>query len=148
MNAFKENDLKVKDKTLSTANPDGFVLSELTNLAKEINKENHNKGFWDTEDKFYSAFNPADSFDLSLDKALMVQKLALIVSEISEGIEGLRKDAQDDHLPQYDSLSVELADTLIRILDFCGYYGINIGKITKEKLLFNRSRPHKHGKEF
>jgi len=39
----------------------------------------------------------------------------------------------------------ELADVIIRIMDFCGKHNINIGAITIEKLRFNRSRPHRHG---
>ena len=45
---------------------------------------------------------------------------ALIHSEVSEAMEGLRKNLQDDHLPERPMVEVELADTAIRCYDFLG----------------------------
>ncbi len=42
----------------------------------------------------------------------------------------------------------EFADCIIRILDACGYYGIDIEAALKEKIEFNQHRPYKHGKQF
>lgn len=39
----------------------------------------------------------------------------------------------------------ELADTIIRILDICGYYGIDIDEIVAEKMTYNETRSHRHG---
>lgn len=50
----------------------------------------------------------------------------LVVSELAEGLEGVRKDLMDDHLPKRKMIEVEVADALIRILDLCGKYGFNI----------------------
>ena len=44
--------------------------------------------------------------------------LALMTSEISEALEGFRKNLKDDHLPHRDMAEVEIADHLIRTLDF------------------------------
>lgn len=46
--------------------------------------------------------------------------LMLVVSELSEAMEGERKDKWDDHLPHRRMAEVELADTKIRIFDFAG----------------------------
>src|SRR5690606_34482374 len=40
--------------------------------------------------------------------------IALMHSELSEALEGIRKNSNDDHLPHRKSVEVELADTLIR----------------------------------
>jgi NTP pyrophosphatase (non-canonical NTP hydrolase) len=40
----------------------------------------------------------------------------------------------------------EMADVIVRILDFSGKHGIDIEKAVLEKMAFNRTRPHKHGK--
>lgn len=48
--------------------------------------------------------------------------LLLINSEIYEAFEGLRKNLNDDHLPQYKQFDVEIADTIIRLLDLMGHY--------------------------
>lgn len=39
----------------------------------------------------------------------------------------------------------EAADVLIRLCDFCEEHGINLAHAAAVKLLFNRSRPHRHG---
>lgn len=48
------------------------------------------------------------------------QEITLIHSEISEATEGLRKRLKDDKLPKYPMYIVELADTIIRCLDYLG----------------------------
>jgi len=65
---------------------------------------------------------------------------ALIVSEISEAYEGHRKNSMDDHLTEYPMVHAELADAMIRILDYCGGMNIPIGKIMAEKMAYNRNR--------
>lgn len=50
--------------------------------------------------------------------------LALIASELSEALEGERKDLMDDHLPHRKMAEVEMADAVIRILDFSGGFDI------------------------
>ena len=47
----------------------------------------------------------------------------LMHSEVSEGVEGLRKNLMDDHLPSYPMVACELADTIIRILDYMALCG-------------------------
>lgn len=39
----------------------------------------------------------------------------------------------------------ELADVLIRTLDFFSALNIDVGKAINSKLLYNRTRPHRHG---
>lgn len=50
--------------------------------------------------------------------------------------------------PGYDKpegIPIELADTIIRCLDFCGLYGIDIEAAVAEKMAFNMTRPFRHG---
>ena len=46
--------------------------------------------------------------------------VCLFHSELSEAMEGDRKGLMDDHLPQYPMFQVELADFVIRCLDWLG----------------------------
>lgn len=52
------------------------------------------------------------------------QLLALIASELSEAMEGERKDLMDDHLPHRKMAEVEMADVIIRIMDYSGAFGL------------------------
>jgi NTP pyrophosphatase (non-canonical NTP hydrolase) len=66
--------------------------------------------------------------------------LCLVHSEISEAMEGARKDLNDDHLPDRKMFEVELADAVIRILDIAGLYNLDLGGAIQEKLAYNLSR--------
>jgi NTP pyrophosphatase (non-canonical NTP hydrolase) len=66
--------------------------------------------------------------------------LCLVHSEISEAMEGHRKDLPDDHLPHRSMFEVELADALIRILDMAGAMGLDIGGAFDEKRAYNATR--------
>lgn len=66
--------------------------------------------------------------------------LMLIVSEIAEAMEGERKGLQDDHLPHRLMAEVELADALIRIFDYAGMQGYDLGGAFAEKLEYNKTR--------
>lgn len=80
----------------------------------------------------------------------------LMVSEISEMMEGVRKDLPDTHLPHRKMEEVEAADLLIRLLDYCGYRGLDIAGAVHEKLAYNvtrqdhtnEARRAAHGKKF
>lgn len=84
------------------------------------------------------------------------EKLCLIHSEISEAMEGHRKNLMDDKLPHRKMAEVELADAVIRIFDLAGAAGFDLGGAMAEKLQYNAARAdHKienrvkdHGKKF
>ena len=66
--------------------------------------------------------------------------LALIHSEVSEALEGERKNLMDDKLPHRRMAEVELADAVIRILDYCGGFGYDLQGAVMEKLDYNKTR--------
>lgn len=66
--------------------------------------------------------------------------LCLIHSEISEAMEGHRKNLMDDKLPHRPMLEVELADAVIRIFDLAGAKGFDLGGAIAEKRAFNAQR--------
>ena len=72
--------------------------------------------------------------------ALFPVRLMLIVSELAEAMEGHRKSLKDDHLPDRDMAEVELADAVIRIFDWAGEMGYDIGSAIAEKLAYNAQR--------
>jgi hypothetical protein len=48
------------------------------------------------------------------------EMLMLMVSELSEALEAHRKNLQDDKLPQFHGIDVELIDCIIRAMDLLG----------------------------
>lgn len=66
--------------------------------------------------------------------------LMLCVTELAEAMEGARKGLKDDKLPHRSMVEVELADTIIRILDMAGGFGYDVGGALAEKLVFNTQR--------
>lgn len=71
--------------------------------------------------------------------------IALIHSELSEALEGERKDLMDDKLPHRKMAEVELVDALIRIFDYAGGFGYDLEGAYQEKRLYNTKRQdHKH----
>lgn len=82
--------------------------------------------------------------------------IALMHSELSEMLEGVRKNTQDSHLPHRRAEEVELADLFIRALDYAAYRKLDISAAIREKLQYNASRKDHtdearravHGKKF
>ena len=86
-----------------------------------IHAQNKQMGWWD---------NPREIGTL----------LCLVHSEVSEAMEGARKNLMDDHLPHRSMLEVELADAVIRILDIAGGYDLDLAGAIEEKVTYNRIR--------
>lgn len=72
--------------------------------------------------------------------------LMLMVSELSEALEGLRHgNPPSDHIPQFSAVEEELADVVIRVMDFAIQRGHNVPEAILAKMEFNNGREYKHG---
>lgn len=103
----------------------------LNKMAKEINSVAISKGWWDNERRFGEI-------------------IALIHSELSEALEDFRSGMAYTQIERNDDgkltgIPIELADAIIRILDFCGRFDIDIAGAVLRKMEYNKTRPHRHG---
>lgn len=101
-------------------------------ISKEIHDVNVSKGFW-----------PEKPWDRNFGEAL-----ALVHAELSEALESHRENSMDSHLPNRSGVEVELADACIRIFDMAYGYGYDLEGAIREKVDYNKLRPHKHGKKY
>ena len=68
------------------------------------------------------------------------EMLCLVHSEISEAMEGHRKNLQDDKLPHRKMFEVELVDAMIRIFDIGAGLGLDLEGAYQEKMAYNAKR--------
>ena len=72
--------------------------------------------------------------------------IALMHSELSEALEYIRAgNPPDDKIPDFNGVEAELADVVIRIMDFAEDRGYRVAEAIVAKSEFNRNRKHKHG---
>ena len=102
-------------------------MGTLNDLARDCHADNQH--WW---------HDPATGARLDRNKG---ELLALVHSEVSECLEGERKDLMDTHLPHRKMAEVELADILIRVFDYAGAFGYDLDGSVAEKRAFNKQRP-------
>lgn len=109
--------------------PDNLeVLLAVRKLTAACHNRAYNNGWW------------TDLYTGEHFKRPVPELLCLIHSEISEALEGYRKNAMDDKLPNRRMLEVELADAVIRIADMAGGLGLDLAGALIEKLAYNDER--------
>jgi len=131
----------------------------LTELSKEVHKGNVERGFYDNPPNFGTIIALIHS---ELSKALEAHRKADLadleyfeerLNEVRESFTGTDEEFKPIYHKLYkkylkDKVESELAGTMIRVLDACGYYNIDIQKHVDYELRFNATRARKHGKNY
>jgi NTP pyrophosphatase (non-canonical NTP hydrolase) len=146
--------LRHPDDPLTSAEPVDYEAQSKYDLARasiQLLVEDEDNGFarWvDIVSDFIGGWNVVQGFwdDYRGTPNEILAKHMLIVTEIAEASEGVRKNTMDEHCPQFTSEEVELADAFIRIMDLAGVRKLRLGGAIKAKLRYNLTRPRKHGK--
>lgn len=77
---------------------------------------------------------------------VMASKISLMHSELSELLEVVRNgDGWSEKTPEFKKSEEELADLVIRVMDFAQHYNIRLPEAIIAKMEFNKDRPYKHG---
>lgn len=119
---------------------------KINELVEKAHKNAVEKGFWEHHQAVSEDIEMFENTDFeNLAKQDYTNSIStmlmLIVSELSEALEALRKNNKDN-------FREELADVAIRLGDLCGGLDIDLEKEIIVKMNKNAKRPYKHGKEF
>ena len=106
----------------------GVSLASIQKAIHEMAKE---KGWWEEERGF-------------------AEVIALAHSELSEALEEYRDGKgmlyyNEDNPNKPEGIGIEMADVIIRILDWAEHADVDIEEMIRLKFNYNATRPYKHG---
>ena len=107
----------------------GLLITDLKVVMKKIHQNAVNHGWWET---------PNDA-----------EFVALMHSELSEALEAMRNhNPPSKKIPEFLNAEEELADCIIRILDYAEGRGLRVPEAMVAKINYNIGREYRHGKKF
>ena len=121
------------DAAMLSLSPTDEFIAAYNEIAAGVHATCVEKGFW-----------PEDFAERNDGEAI-----ALMHEELSEALWALRHgNPLDEKVSGFTNLEVELADTIIRIMDYGKGRGLRVAEALVAKMQYNTERPYKHGRAF
>ena len=114
-------------QTLGWHSETGSSINAIDELQKEAHRIAVEKGWWD-------------------DDREAPECIAAIHSEMSEAFAAYRDgNPMSNKIPPFSQIEEELADVIIRVLDYAERNSFEIGKALAAKMAYNEGREYRHG---
>jgi len=118
---------------------------ERRNNGTMIERVKHSKWLHEMADEVYDLNVRKGWYDESRSFS---DEIALLASEVFEAFDSYRDIGLESHTAENgkpDDVASEFADVLIRLLDTCRRYDIDLQAEYERKMAYNRTRPYRHG---
>jgi len=107
------------------------MFKGLNAMCETVHNLARSKGWWEQDNPFGQVIANCHG------------ELSEAWEEYRKGVDPLVTYLTSDHKPE--GIPTELADCIIRIMDYCGHKGIDLEAAMTRKHLFNQTRPYRHG---
>jgi len=127
------------------------IRSSLEDLSKQAHTIGVTQNLWSAEDRLVELVSKQGfSEDVKfLRSAIRGLHISMVHGELSEAIEGDRRNLMDSKLPEFSAFEMELADAVLRIMNINAREGLRVPEAILAKLKLNATRTNEsEGKNY
>lgn len=125
---------------------ESLCVAGLNEFAHDVHENAVAHGWWETEREFGTIIALCHSeLSEALEEHRSGKPPLYFSGKDASGCTEERKTPFPPVITKPEGVAVELADCIIRILDYCGHAGIDIAEAIRIKHKYNKTRPYRHG---